>query len=300
MAEWSPERYVATMAGPVLNPSAMRRVYRRFRDVGEWANLQVRETSASQRALPAFLLIGAQKGGTTSMFHYLDAHPAVVPAYEKEINFFAAHYGRGEAWYRAHFPLQATLDRLSDRLGERAVTGDATTWYLDHPHAPARAAALLPDARIVVLLRDPVRRAVSHYHHAVAYGLEDAPTFEEALAREPERLAAEGSFAGLHHRHRSYRARGCYADQLERWFSAFPKEQVLVLGAHELKSNPRATLDRVCAFAGLTPIQGAVTFTRHNSRRYAPQPEPLLTALRAFYAPHNARLFSLLGCEFPW
>jgi hypothetical protein len=268
--------------------------------VGEWANLQVREASAGQRALPAFLLIGAQKGGTTSLFHYLGQHPAFVPAYEKEVNFFAAHYGRGEAWYRANFPLQATLDRVSERLDEGAMTGDATTWYLDHPLAPARAAALLPDAKIVALLRDPVRRAVSHYHHAVAYGLEDAPTFEEALALEPQRLALEGSFAGPHHRHRSYRARGCYAEQLERWFSAFPREQVLVLGAHELRSNSRATLDRVCAFVGLTPIQGAVNFTRHNSRRYAPQPASVIDALRGFYEPHNARLFSLLGREFPW
>jgi len=287
------------MAGPVLNPSPARRVYRRLRDAAVRADLRLRAATASRRAWPAFLLIGVQKGGTTSLFHYLCQHPRYVPAYKKEINYFAAHYGEGEAWYGAHFPLQSALERRAAAQGGRAITGDATTWYFDHPLAADRAVALLPEARIVMLLRDPVRRAVSHYHHAVAYGLETAPTLAEALALEPERLASEG-YPGPHHRHHSYRARGCYAVHLERWLAAYPREQILVLGAHELRANPRATLDRVCDFVGLGPVPGAVDFTIHNSRRYDPPPTSVLDGLRDFYAPHNARLFTLLGRTFPW
>ncbi len=253
-----------------------------------------------ERVLPSFLLIGAQKGGTTSLFHYLCQHPCFVPAYKKEINYFAAEYGQGERWYRAHFPLKSEIDWIARTHRRPAMTGDATTWYIDHALAPARAAALVGDAKIVVLLRNPVRRAISHYHHAVAYGLETAETFAEALALEEERRRSEAAFEGPHHRHRSYRARGVYADQLQRWFEAYPRERVLVLGAHEMRANPRATLDQVCDFVGLGPVPGAVDFAIHNSRRYDPQPDSVLEQLQAFYAPHNARLFALLGREFPW
>jgi len=270
------------------------------RDAGIRTGLSLRKLRASQRALPGFLLIGAQKGGTTSLFHYLRQHPGFVEAYKKEINYFAAHYGEGERWYRAHFPLKATLDKLSAARGRPVMSGDATTWYIDHSFAPVRAAALVPDVPVVVLLRDPVRRAISHYHHNVAYGLETAQTCSDALAAEDVRLASEDGYEGPHHQHHSYRKRGIYADQMERWFSAYPREQVLVLGTHELGADPRATLDRVCDFVGLGPVDGSVDFTVHNSRRYPPQPEAIIAELKDFYAPHNARLFALLGREFPW
>ena len=121
-----------------------------------------RRASADLRALPDFVIIGAQKAGTTSLWRYLVEHPQIVGPTEKEIHFFDARFDRGARWYRARFPLRASL-----RRGAR-LTFEASPYYLAHPFVPARVRAMLPDAKLVVLLRDPVERAWSHYRDNVA------------------------------------------------------------------------------------------------------------------------------------
>src|SRR5690349_6371993 len=121
----------------------------------------------SPGALPDFLIIGAQKAGSTSLASYLAAHPCVVPPRWNEAHFFDLNYERGVDWYRSLFPVGVRA-RLNSRLrGRRHLTGDSTPHYIVHPRMPARARDLLPAARIIILLRDPVDRAHSHYHHEV-------------------------------------------------------------------------------------------------------------------------------------
>src|SRR5436309_16134274 len=107
--------------------------------------------------LPDFIVIGAQKSGTGSLYAYLNGHPDVAGARVKEVHYFDLHYHRGVDWY---------LDQFPDEAAARPrCTGEASPYYLFHPHAPRRAFDLVPDARLIALLRDPVDRAISHYHH---------------------------------------------------------------------------------------------------------------------------------------
>jgi hypothetical protein len=261
--------------------------------------------SGGLRALPDFVIIGAQKSGTSSLYAYLAQHPDIAPALEKEVHYFDYNFGRGEAWYRAHFPLAATLRRRERRSGRRQTTGEASPYYLYHPRVPERAAALVPGARLVAVLRDPVYRTQSHYHHEVTRGHETL-SFPEALDQEPRRLAGEEErllrddrYYGYNHHHYSYQARGEYATQLERWLKHYPRERLLVLAAEELYAQPRETVNRVVEFLGLPPVE-LPRYRVFNAGDYEPMDPALRERLAARFAPHNERLYALLGRDLGW
>ncbi len=119
-----------------------------------------RRLTSGSRRLPDFIILGAQRAGTSSLYYYLSQHPQILPAVRKELHFFDDHYRRGLGWYRSQFPT---------RGARGTITGEATPYYLSHPHAPARIQRLLPQARLIVLLRNPVERAISHYFFEVSH-----------------------------------------------------------------------------------------------------------------------------------
>lgn len=247
--------------------------------------------------LPDFLILGGQRCGTTSLFHYLRSHPQVRAASGKELQYFTLHHGRGERWYRGHFPA----------LAAGQVTFEASPYYLFHPSVPARVAATLPHGRFVVLLRDPVRRAYSHYRHSRAYGAEPL-SFADALAAEPDRLAAalrDGPDTRRAHaalRNHSYAARGRYAEQLERWFAQVPRERIHVVRSEDLYAEPDAVYGELLRFLELDPFTPAA-FGRHTrtaGSRPADLPATVRADLHRHFAPHNARLAELLGWPDPW
>ena len=177
------------------------------------------------RVLPDFLVIGVMKGGTTSFFNYLAQHPQINPPFRKEIKFFDIHYLQGLGWYRAHFPTRF-------KMKSGMLTGEATPYYIFHPAAPERVAKVLPNVKLIALLRNPVDRAYSHYNHMLRVGREPLP-FEEAITREAERLDGEAEkivanlrYSTFKHLHYSYLARGRYIEQLEKWFALFPRERI--------------------------------------------------------------------------
>jgi hypothetical protein len=260
-----------------------------------------RRLTARLRLLPDFLVVGAQRAGTTSLYQYLVAHPPVGAPLRKEVHFFDLHYGRGLGWYRSHFPLRARRTAV-ERSGRRFVCGEASPYYLYHPAAAERAARTVPDARLLAILRNPVDRAFSHYHHERERGREPL-SFEEALAREPERLAGQServAAGGESEAHRvfSYLARGRYAEQLEPWLARFPRDRLLVLGSEAFYADPRAAMARVFAFLGLPPHEGS--HRAYNANRYAPMDPAMRRKLLEFFAPENERLFTLLGERFDW
>ena len=142
-------------------------------------------------AMPDFLIIGTQRGGTTSLYNYLLARPQIAAATRKEVHFFDNNFHRGIPWYRAHFPSLIQGDMAETIRGQRFITGEASPYYLFHPHAPARAALVVPKAKLIVLLRNPVDRAYSHYCRMVKKGRETL-SFEDALAQEEIRTRGEG------------------------------------------------------------------------------------------------------------
>ncbi|HWC32069.1 MAG TPA: sulfotransferase domain-containing protein, partial [Actinomycetota bacterium] len=240
-----------------------------------------------------FVIIGAQRAGTTSLFRSLAAHPDGGVPSEKELHFFTFNFGRGADWYREQFPVDAPL------------TGEATPYYVFHPRAHERMAALVPDAKLIVVLRNPADRAYSHWAFVRAEGHEDLP-FEAALeaeerrlAGEVERMLADDGYYSYAHQYHSYLARGRYAEQLERWFAAFARNRFLVLRSEDLYREPARVYDEVMGFLGLRPWTPPA-FERYNPSDAIEMDEATRRSLEARFAPLNARLYELLGRDMRW
>ena len=257
--------------------------------------LETRVRMRQDRSLPDAVILGAQKSGTSSLHGYLVQHGDIIAPLRKEVHYFDLNHARGECWYRAHF----------GRHDESGLNLDSSPYYLFHPCVPERMHALLPDARLIVLLRDPVRRAYSHYWHNRDHGRERLE-FEAALAAEPERTgaAAEQLAAGVIERSRDhqlygYLARGRYAEQLERWRVYYPPERMLVLRFEDFAREPLVGLNQTRAFLGLPPVPSARLAPR-NTRNYPPLAEATRLRLRSYFEPENARLEALLGRAMEW
>ncbi|MGA2927880.1 MAG: sulfotransferase domain-containing protein [Solirubrobacteraceae bacterium] len=254
-----------------------------------------RRATSTARMLPTFLEIAAQQSGTTSLHEYLGEHPHVGRPTTKEIHYFTHNSFRSLAWYRARFP----------RAGRFTHAFESTPYTLFHPCCPGRVQAALPEVKLVVLLRDPVDRAHSHYNHQVATGCE-ALEFEAALSCEAQRLAGEEErlrddprYSSFAHQHYSYLARGMYAEQLERWYACFAAERLLVLAAEELFAQPARTVHRVQSWLGL-PEHTPSTLVARNARRYGSMDPQLRTRLRTLFAADAGRLRGLTGVQMPW
>jgi hypothetical protein len=264
--------------------------------------------SASRRPLPEFLIVGAQRSGTTSLYRYLLEHPQVLPAIPgKGVHYFDVHHDRSLRWYRAHFPTQAARRRREREAGGPVITGEGSPYYLFHPHGPARAAAAVPDARIIAMLRDPVERAYSHYQQEYARGFEDAGTFERALELEPGRLAgerermlADPGYSSRAMQHHAYVARGEYADQLAAWRERFPAERTLVISYERFFADPEAGYREVLRFLGLPEAASPPRFKAYNARPAGGMAEETRARLRAHFAEPNRRLEEYLGTEMGW
>jgi hypothetical protein len=262
-------------------------------EAGRRAELKLRLREG--RALPDVLIIGAMKSGTSSLHHYLTQHTQVVAPLRKEVHYFDLNFARGEAWYRANF----------GRMGAGGLNLDSSPYYLLHPLVPQRAHALVPDARLIVLLRDPVRRAYSHYWHERDKGREPL-SFEDAIAAEPERIEREHARLGsgeiersAAHQYFSYLARGHYAEQLARWLELYPRDQLLVLRFEDLAREPLPVLNRTLDWLGLPPMASARLEPR-NTRSYPPLDPATAVRLQQYFAPHNAALAELLGESPGW
>lgn len=254
---------------------------------------------------PDFLIIGGQKCGTTSLFTALSQHPCIYRPRKKEPMYFSYRHNRRASWYRANFP--SLFLKAACRLrGKPFRTFEASPNYLFHPLSPQRARAAVPDAKLIVLLREPTARAFSHYQHIVRDGQETL-SFEEALEKEDERLVgeyekilADESYEARAYRFYSYRTRGRYVEQLETWTKHFPREQLLVLQTEAYLRDPQATTDRVLDFLEL-PRWKDFSHQRQNVGGYREtMKEATRDELRAYFKPHNERLWKWLGEEWDW
>src|SRR5262245_30006976 len=191
--------------------------------------------------------------GTSSLYKYLGYHPAIAPSLRKETEYLTRFWDEDELWYRAHFPLAArrTAYRL---LGRRLLAFEATPDYLYAPHTPGKLKALVPEAKLVVLLRNPVDRAWSHFQHSTRHGWEDAG-FDVAVRREVERttpdferMLRDPDYWGAEAAAFSYVGRGLYAEQLERWFDVFDRDRMFVGTSEDLYADTGAFYDGLLDF----------------------------------------------------
>jgi hypothetical protein len=250
--------------------------------------------------LPDFIIAGAQKAGTTSLFGYIEGHPQIGAPQTKEVHYFDNNYDRGETWYRMNFPLAR---RLRSR-GQQ--TFESSPYYMCEPRVPERMAALVPSVKLIFLVRNPVSRAYSHYQHSVLRRREPL-SFEDAIQAEAdrldgelERMLADPTCKSFSHQHYSYLLRGHYAEQLLNWRKYFSADQMLVVEAERMFRQPAEVFAEVLEFLGLdawTPR----SFENLNSGRYKQPMNPETKArLEAYFAPLNQQLYDLLGWRTSW
>lgn len=253
--------------------------------------LGARGLTAGLRQWPDFVIIGAQRAGTTSLTQWLFAHPQVGPARTREVHFFDLNYDRGLRWYRSNFPIRH----------DGRFTGESTPYMLFHPLAPGRAARDLPDTtRFIVLLRDPVERAVSQYwlnrrrHH-------ETESFRTAIETEQDRLVGQeevvlrGERSDSYQRF-SYASRGQYAEQLVRWFDHVDRDRVLVVQSEDLFES-RETADGILQWLGLGPSEQPFPWG-NDATRHEEADADVIASLRAHFVPYNRDLEELLGRPF--
>jgi hypothetical protein len=267
------------------------------------------ERTSDRRPLPDFLIIGTKRGGTTSLWRYLIQHPLVprlFPAWNtKTSHYFEENWARGEAWYRSHFPTAGQRAALERRYGGASRVGEAAPLYMFHPLVAARVAALMPRVRLIVLLRDPVERAYSHWKERHTEGKEPLE-FAQALAREDERTAGErdrliadpGYFSDAFDWY-TYRARGRYLEQLEPWLRHFDQSQLLILPSETLYAEPANTYARVLNFLRL-PSYELARYDVFNDRPSAAMDPGVRAELAGYFRPYNAELRARLGTPFTW
>ena len=274
-------------------PPVVRNVAKRaFRSYGV--------ATASMRPLPDFLIIGAKRGGTTSLYTDLLSHPGIVPLMPaaqniKGVHFFDSSFHRGVPWYRSHFP-------TSGARGRHGIAGEASPYYLAHPLAAARARQVVPGAKVVLVLRNPVDRAFSHWRERVRHDADDL-SFEDAIRRERERLAGErerlasGVVAtSWEHEHHTYLEQGRYAELLTPWLERFPRERVFVARSEDVFADPDAVRKRLLRFLGLAPV-GSSGFPRRNYHGGEPMDPAIRRELVAEFRPHNQALSELVGLD---
>lgn len=255
------------------------------------------------RTLPDYIIIGAQKAGTTTVYDNLVKHPAIEPCDIKEVHFFDKNWDKGLNWYRAHFPFQSQMS--NSEIGGKRITGEGSPYYLFHPLVPQRIKDSVPNAKLIVVLRNPVERAYSHFQHEVRKGREPL-SFAEALAAESDRLKGEEekiinnpTYQGYNHQHFSYAARGMYAKQLQRWFKVFPKEQFLILTNEDLARNFHSTLKTLHDFLEVENVQ-LEDPKRSNVGNYSKMDNDVRELLLDIYREPNRELEALLGRKLNW
>jgi hypothetical protein len=177
--------------------------------------------------LPNFLVIGAMKGGTTSLYRYLCEHPQIFMPSVKEPLFFSRNWDRGLEWY----------ERLFDGAGQVLAIGEASTEYTAYPHhseVPMRIAKTLPDVRLVYILRHPIERMLSEYHYNLVRGLERDPSADRSLLEDPTYLHVS-----------------CYAMQIEQYLEHFSRDKLLIVKSENLKRERTHAMKQVYEFLGV-------------------------------------------------
>jgi len=263
-----------------------------------------RKATWRDRPLPDFLIVGAQKSGTTSLHAYLSQHPQLFSSpLKKEIHYFdggkhrkSDSFAKGEIWYRAHFPSQRELS-----AGSRVF--EASPLYLFHPLAAERIARLAPRTKLIALLRNPVERAISHYLSTKRRKFEPLPMLE-AFQKEEERL--EQVLAGRDFKNElyiryTYKSRGRYQEQLDRYRRYFPAQQILLLSSEEFFNDPHESLKRVFDFVEVDAGFRVGDVTARNVGGSKDEvPSSVHEYLMDYFRPYNRALYEQTGRDFGW
>jgi len=250
------------------------------------------------RYVPDFLIIGTQRGGTTSLFNYLAQHPQIIPSRRKEIHFFDYQFNKGFSWYKAYFPLKL--------FKSKKLAMEASPSYIFHPHTPKRIKSILPDIKFILLLRNPIDRAYSQYLLAYANKVEQRP-FSEVIRTEDtwfhiehKKILADENYYSYDHHRRSFLNRGKYIIQIKNWLKWFSREQILILISEDFFNNPLRTLSQICMFLEIDNISFDITKKLNKTLFLKPMNKNDRLFLQKYYKPFNEELYEFLGKDLSW
>jgi hypothetical protein len=251
------------------------------------------------RGEPHFLIVGAEKAGTTSMFDYINQHPDVAIGHRKEVQYFSRYFYHSWDWYRAHFPLRSQLNGK--------MVGEASPYYMFHPYAAERIHSTLPACKIIMLLREPITRSISQYYHEIAKGRETL-SLPEAFAAEAQRVTGEVArmssplYLPFNHEHFSYVGKSVYADQVRRYLRVFPRQQLLILQSERFFTETPQVLRETFNFLELDAdyVPPNLRASNVSYRQKEELPSELRQRLESFFHEKNEELYELIGERYDW
>ncbi|TLX73223.1 sulfotransferase domain-containing protein [Labilibacter sediminis] len=253
-------------------------------------NKLIRPLQSLLRKSPDFIIVGVQKGGTTSLYNYLTEHPDIAPACTKEVHYFDYNYHKGKNWYAKHFPFKWKA--------KGKITGESSPYYIYHPQSLKRIKQDFPNVKIIVMLREPLSRAFSHYHMELRRGNEKIRPFEQAIKQESivleehQKLLENPKYYSFPHQTYSYISRGYYVKQIKEIYELFPNEQVLILKSENFYSNTQEEYLNVCNFLKI-PAFELPNIKIHNKGTY--KKEEFSKELKSIFINSNNELKELLG-----
>ena len=280
-------------------------ISRDWKDIFKYCRWYFRRITSFARVLPDFILLGEMKSGTTTVYDHIVRHPNIIPPLSKDSTFYHNYYWRGVNWYRSYFPSTLLIQIRKALAGSKVLTGEACVDGLFHPLVAERIARINPKCKIIIVLRNPVDRAYSHYQHETRKGRETL-SFKEAINQESSRTAYDSveKIDGLDYvnhdfRRFSYLARGHYADHIQRVFNHFPREQVLILRSEDYFQEPRSGLNKIFEFLSLNNAK-LRDYPVLNVGHYSPIPTEIRELLVQHYTEYNTKLYQLTGEDFGW
>jgi len=258
--------------------------------------------TADFHALPDFLIIGAAKSGTSSLYEYLNHHPSILPCVVKEPNYFTVYYDRGLDWYKSCFPFK--IQKIFTQ-GQKFIIGEATARYYWYPFAAEHAHRVVPKAKIILLLRNPIDRSYSHYKMRFN-NRKVKQSFEEEIRDEPKNLEGEWgkmlndeSYFSFKFNSNGYLSKGLYINYVKKWFEFFPKNQILVIKAEDFFSDPEKITNQTLEFLGMRPFKLKKYEIMRKGLESQLKPETR-QKLVEYFKPYNQHLYKFLERDFGW
>ncbi|MDO6760237.1 sulfotransferase domain-containing protein [Tamlana sp. 2_MG-2023] len=265
--------------------------------MGNYINILKSKFNVFLRKKPDFIIIGVQKGGTTSLFNYLSSHPKIKASSKKEIHYFDYNYGKGLSWYLRYFPYKW------DAIGK--ITGESSPYYIYHPLAIKKIKKDFPNVKLIIMFREPLSRAYSQYKMELRKGKEKELSFEEAVKNfneinlEHEKLKNKSVLYSYSHQNFSYLNRGQYADQLKEVYKHFTEDKVLLLKSETFFSKTKESLEEVYHFLGINPFFD-FPIEIHNKGNYDLKPDILPQKYNSFFTKSNSDLSKMTNGKISW
>ena len=256
------------------------------------------------RVLPECAVIGTGKGGTTALHYYLGQHPCIGSSAYDELGFFNENYHLGINWYKSLFPTVFYKKKMESK-NKQCLFFDVTSTYMEEELTAKNVYEVNPNQKIIVILRNPVDRAYSHYHVNVKEKSEKR-SFEDAVFEEMNRIKSERIIQNKNKNLRvftpnniHYLKKGFYALQLKSWFKIFPREQILVLSTEEFQEDQNIIYKKIFDFLNI-PNMKIKSTEKMEKGNYIPMKHDTQNLLLDYFRQYNYELFELINSEFDW